>query len=55
MLVNSLFGRSAVVQENLILFKEKSNIVNKDANKLGKVTKSWWVGFFGPPQGRSTE
>ena len=41
MLMNSLIGRRPVVQENLILFKEKSNIVNKDASKLGKVTKSW--------------
>ena len=41
MLMNSLIGRSAVVQENLISFKEKPNIVNKDASKLGKVTKSW--------------
>ena len=39
LLMNSLIDRSAVVQEKLILFKEKSNIVNKDASKLGKVTK----------------
>ena len=45
LLRNSLIDRSAVVQENLILFKEKSNIVNKDARKLGKVTKSWWAVF----------
>ena len=45
MLINSLIYRSVVVQENLISFKEKSNIVNKDARKLGKVTKSWWAGF----------
>ena len=47
LLRNSLIDRSTVVQENLILFKEKSNISNKDASKLGKVTKSWWVGFWG--------
>ena len=44
--MNSIINRSAVVQVNLILFKEKSNIANKDARKLGKVTKSWWVGFL---------
>ena len=44
--MNIIIDRSAVVHENLILFKEKSNIVNKDAIKLGKVTKSWWVGFL---------
>ena len=43
MLMNSLIYRSAVVQENLILFKEKSNIANKDASKLGKVNRLWWV------------
>ena len=46
LLMNSLIDRSVVVQENLILFKEKSNIVNKDASKLYEVTKSWWVGFL---------
>ena len=46
MLTNSIIDRSALVQENLILFKEKSNIANKDASKIGKVTKSWWVGFL---------
>ena len=45
-IMNILIDRRPVVQENLILFKEKSNIVNKDASKLGKVTKSWWVGFW---------
>ena len=46
MLINSLIDRRPVVQENLILFKEKSNIVNKDASKIYEVTKSWWVGFL---------
>ena len=45
-MTNSLIDRRPVVQENLILFKEKSNKVNKDAIKLGKVTKLWWVGFL---------
>ena len=45
MLRNSLIDRSIVVQENLISFKDKSNIVNMDARKLGKVTTSWWAGF----------
>ena len=40
MLMNRLIDRRPVVQVNLILFKEKPNIVNKDASKLGKVTKS---------------
>ena len=39
LLNNSLIDRSDIV-------KEKSNTVNKDAIKLGKVTKSWWVGFL---------
>ena len=34
LLMNSITDRSAVVQENLILFKGKSNIMNKDASKL---------------------
>ena len=46
LLMNSLIDRSIVVQENLIPFMERSNIVNKDAIKLGKVTKSWWAGFL---------
>ena len=41
LLMNSLIYRRPVVQENLILFKKKSNIVNKNARKLGKTTKSW--------------
>ena len=44
--MNSIINRSGVVQENLILFKEKSNMVNKDARNIGKVTKSWWAGFW---------
>ena len=44
--MNILIDRSAVVQESLILFKEKSNMVNKDASTLGRLTKSWWVGFL---------
>ena len=44
--MNSLIDRSAIVLENLISFKEKTNIVNKDARNLGKVTKSWWAGFW---------
>ena len=39
LLMNILIDRIAVVQENLILLKEKSNMANKDASKLGKVTK----------------
>ena len=46
MLMNILIDRIAVVQENLIPFKEKSNILNKDASKLGKLTKLWWVGLL---------
>ena len=44
--MNSLIDRSPLFQEKVILFKEKSNIANKDAIKLEKVTKSWWVGFL---------
>ena len=40
MLMNSLIDKISIVQENLISLKEKSNIVNKDARKIGKVTKS---------------
>ena len=46
LLMNSLIDRSVVVQENLISFKEKSNIVKKDTRNLGEVTKSWWTGFW---------
>ena len=45
-LMNGLINRSGIVQENLISFKGKSSIVNKDARNLGKVTKSWWAGIL---------
>ena len=44
--MNSLIDRIVVVQEKLISFREKSNIVNKYEIKLVKVTKSWWAGFW---------
>ena len=46
LLMNILIDRIVVVQEKLISFREKSNIVNKYEIKLVKVTKSWWAGFW---------